>query len=349
VKKPLSKPFFSIVIPTYNRARDLKRTITAILQQNFHDFEVIVSDNNSKDETKRVMSEFTDLRIRYFRNKRNLGWIPNLQRAINHSIGTYVLLHGDDDFMLNSDFLKRLHKKLQLEPAGFVRVNYLSYSDDQNILFDFHNRLFVTKIISKILTADQIFEIVDAVDPFFITGIVIRGDILRSIPLMQSEYAPWLPSLYQAIKNANGFVWSDYEFVATWSKNYEYPRYYLANGKYQFEQYFEEIKKHVSETYYRGFLDKRLRILIREFPAAKYFTSNSNFYHYAIHLLDLDPAFRYSFVYWFWFIFSILTPRRILHILREKMVEVRKDDTIPNLSKIYRRIDLLNTLVHDTS
>jgi len=347
VRKTLSKPFFSIVIPTYNRARDLKCAITAILQQSFHDFEIIVSDNNSKDKTQWVMSEFMDPRIRYFRNTRNLGWIPNLQRAINYSKGTYVLLHGDDDFMLHSVFLHRLHKKLQLEPTGFVRVNYLSYGDDQKIIFDFHSKQFTKPLISDRSDGDKIVEFIDSIDPFFITGNVIKGDILHSVPLIQSELAPWFPAVYKAIEKHGALLWYEYEFIATWSKTFECPRYYLSSGKYQFEHYFEEVKKHVSERYYKQFLDKRLNILIREFPSAKFFTSNANFVHYAIHLLDINPAFRFLPAYWFWVVFSLVIPRFMLHSIRKRLIAAKKDNSIPNLREIHRKIDLFNKLRDD--
>lgn len=64
------KPFFSIVIPTYNRAGKLKRTLDSVVSQAFTDFEVLVMDDGSTDDTKAVVESFHDARIRY-------DWAPN--------------------------------------------------------------------------------------------------------------------------------------------------------------------------------------------------------------------------------------------------------------------------------
>jgi glycosyltransferase involved in cell wall biosynthesis len=64
------KPFFSIVIPTYNRAGKLKLTLDSVIAQTFADFEVLVMDDGSTDNTKAVVEAFRDPRIRY-------EWAPN--------------------------------------------------------------------------------------------------------------------------------------------------------------------------------------------------------------------------------------------------------------------------------
>lgn len=344
MKKPQHKPFFSIVIPTYNRARDVRRAIVAILQQNFRDFEVVVSDNYSSDNTKDIVKSYKDKRIIYRCNDTNIGWIPNMTQALRVVRGAYILLHGDDDMMIHKDFLARLHIVLQKHTYGFIRVNYLSYSEENHIIFDFHNRQFVGKELPFHSSSDQIVNFFESVDPFFMTGIVIQKNIVKETALLESEFAPWFPAAYRAMEKYGGLLWPEYEFIATWSKNAAYPRYFLENDKFQFERYFEEVKKVVSKYFFTKFLNKRLRILISEFPAGKFFTSNANFFRYALHLLDVDPSFRFSIRYWFWFVFSILTPRSVLFFLRKRMVESRKDETIPNLNAYYRKIAVFGNL-----
>ncbi|MFH0749525.1 MAG: glycosyltransferase family 2 protein [Candidatus Gottesmanbacteria bacterium] len=341
MKKQKNKPFFSIVIPTYNRAQDLQRALTCIFKQTCKDFTVIVFDNNSSDNTQDIIHSFHDSRLLYRRNKSNIGWVPNMIRAFGQVRGTYVLLHGDDDFILQVDFFSRLKNVLEKKSYGFVRINYLSYSDEQKLIFDFHNQQFCYKELASHSKSEEIVDFIEWVDPFFMTGIVIESKFIKRFPLMRSELAPWFRAMYNAIEKCGAILWSDYEFIASWSKNAAYPRYYLMNGKFRFERYFGEIKKQVSHSFYKSFLDKRVRILISEFPAAKYFTSNANFFRYAMHLLELDPSFRVSFSYWFWVLFSIMTPRTVLNTFRKKMVKNRKDETIPNLKTIYKKVALV--------
>lgn len=63
-------PFFSVVIPTFNRAGKLKKTLESVLTQTFTDFEVLVMDDGSTDDTQTIVESFRDARIRY-------EWAPN--------------------------------------------------------------------------------------------------------------------------------------------------------------------------------------------------------------------------------------------------------------------------------
>ncbi|MDV7390561.1 glycosyltransferase family 2 protein, partial [Arthrospira platensis SPKY1] len=69
----------SIVMPTYKRAHLLGGAIENVLAQSFRDFELIVVDDNSPDDTPQVVARFDDPRIRYVRNEPNL----RLPRALN--------------------------------------------------------------------------------------------------------------------------------------------------------------------------------------------------------------------------------------------------------------------------
>ena len=66
---PSPSPLFSIVIPTYNRAHLIGKTIESVLRQEFTDFEILIVDDGSKDNTEEVASTFTDKRIRYLKKQ----------------------------------------------------------------------------------------------------------------------------------------------------------------------------------------------------------------------------------------------------------------------------------------
>ena len=61
--------FFSIVIPTYNQANFLKKAINSILEQSYKNYEIIIIDNYSKDNTSKIVSSFKNKKIRYFKKK----------------------------------------------------------------------------------------------------------------------------------------------------------------------------------------------------------------------------------------------------------------------------------------
>jgi len=66
-------PAVSVVIPTYNRAHLVGRAIRSVLNQTYQDFEIIVVDDGSTDNTEEVVKSFNDPRIRYIRHEENRG------------------------------------------------------------------------------------------------------------------------------------------------------------------------------------------------------------------------------------------------------------------------------------
>ena len=67
------RPKVTIAIPTFNRATWVKGGVLAALAQTYQDYEIVVSDNASTDETQAVLAEFDDHRLRVIREDRNLG------------------------------------------------------------------------------------------------------------------------------------------------------------------------------------------------------------------------------------------------------------------------------------
>ena len=66
-------PKVTIAIPTYNRAQLLKISMQSVLDQDYPDFRILVLDNASSDNTEEVVRSFSDTRITYHRNKKNVG------------------------------------------------------------------------------------------------------------------------------------------------------------------------------------------------------------------------------------------------------------------------------------
>jgi len=95
-------PYFSVCIPNYNYGHYLEETIESVLQQSFEDLEVVIVDNASTDNSVEVIKSFSDPRIRFFQNKYNIGFAPNLQRASQYARGDYILMVSSDDLMYPS-------------------------------------------------------------------------------------------------------------------------------------------------------------------------------------------------------------------------------------------------------
>jgi glycosyltransferase involved in cell wall biosynthesis len=90
-------PLVTIAIPTFNRASLLKDCITSALSQTYRNFEVLVSDNASTDETWETLSEFANRNLRVIRQSTNIGLLPNWNACLAEARGDYVVFVSDDD------------------------------------------------------------------------------------------------------------------------------------------------------------------------------------------------------------------------------------------------------------
>ena len=96
----VSAPRVSVVMGAFNGERFLRSAVESILNQTFHDFELIVIDDCSTDSTPEILREFKDDRMRVVRNERNLGIGETLNNGITVARGEYVALQDHDDISL---------------------------------------------------------------------------------------------------------------------------------------------------------------------------------------------------------------------------------------------------------
>jgi glycosyltransferase involved in cell wall biosynthesis len=117
------KPFFSVVIPLYNKERYIRNTIESVLSQTFQDFEVVVVNDGSKDNSAKILEELSDDRIRVI-HQDNTGVSAARNRGIKESKAEYIaLLDADDTWFVS--FLERIHKLIGMFPeAGLYATAY---------------------------------------------------------------------------------------------------------------------------------------------------------------------------------------------------------------------------------
>lgn len=92
-------PKVTVAIPTYNRAHYLKEAIESVLNQTYTDYELLVVDNASTDNTEEVVKSFNDKRIKYIKNETNIGMVNNWNKCIDLAQGEYLIIFHDDDIM----------------------------------------------------------------------------------------------------------------------------------------------------------------------------------------------------------------------------------------------------------
>lgn len=174
-------PLVSIGLPTYNGASRIKRTIDSLLAQSYRNFELVISDNASEDNTREICETYArqDSRIRYIRQPNNLGMVPNFYDVVaNESTGDYFMWTSDDDWW-HPEFISTLKKVLDYNKSYGVAMGSLGlvYEDGVKagqISFD-------DKIGS--LTYGQVFNAIINKKPplhFFIYGL-FRMEVIRKL------------------------------------------------------------------------------------------------------------------------------------------------------------------------
>ena len=107
-------PLVSIILPAYNAEKYIREAINSILAQTLTDFELIILDDGSADNTAKIIKSYTDDRIRYYRNNRNLGVAKSLNIGLEKSRGQYIARMDADDVSVTS--------RLEVQ-VGFLKKN----------------------------------------------------------------------------------------------------------------------------------------------------------------------------------------------------------------------------------
>jgi glycosyltransferase involved in cell wall biosynthesis len=129
----------SVLITAYNREKFIAESITSVLNQTYQNFELIIVDDCSSDNTFEIIKSFTkiDSRIRYYRNDKNIGQFPNRNLTFSYAVGDYIVfLDSDDTF--NSDALEYIVNSFNANPLsqhssiyfGGFSAPFLMKSDD---------------------------------------------------------------------------------------------------------------------------------------------------------------------------------------------------------------------------
>jgi glycosyltransferase involved in cell wall biosynthesis len=102
----INQRLLSFCIGTYNHAERVFALVNSILKCPMDDIEVIVTDNNSSDNTIELLDAITDERFKYYRNKSNIGGIANIIHSLIHATGKYVFYCNDRDYIITENIPK---------------------------------------------------------------------------------------------------------------------------------------------------------------------------------------------------------------------------------------------------
>lgn len=199
----------SIVTATYNRPELLERMIDSVLKQTYKNWELIITDDSTNDETKKLIEKYLDNpQIVYQKNKSNEGLPHSRNRGIDVANGEWVTFLDDDDIYTDSIALQRVVNILKSNSSDwhvFNRVNrdgisftkYFKSGDDgyynwtQDFLFGKTIRGDCVHFIKKDLIANTRYRGENRAEWYFWYDLAKKGNCkYNNVKVVQAEYLP---------------------------------------------------------------------------------------------------------------------------------------------------------------
>ena len=152
---------FSIVTPVYNRSDTIKRCIESVLRQSFVDFEHIIVDDGSTDNSFQIAQTFAakDNRIKVFRFDENKGTNAGRNYSISKATKKYIIILDSDDYFTENALniiTNTIKSKLQFKHYLFAADDMISYYEGNEYLKKDNNIIYFKQWLSKEITGDFI-------------------------------------------------------------------------------------------------------------------------------------------------------------------------------------------------
>jgi glycosyltransferase involved in cell wall biosynthesis len=251
-------PFFSIVIPTYNREKCILNTLDTVFSQTFRDYEVIVVDNCSTDQTELVLSEFISSgKIKFIKHDKNYERAKSRNTGMKAARGNFLTFLDSDDFMYPSN-LHDAYDFIQSNPQTKIFYNLSETVNEEKIRIRFQTQKYLPNAIEMISKGNFLSCI----------GNFIHKDIYKTIfwdenPELTGteDYEFWLrviahyPLIGRINKINNGMLEHpgrsvNNDFIDKAKLRAEYMLTKIKEDKYLSEVYHEKYFNNIKSTLY---------------------------------------------------------------------------------------------------
>lgn len=181
----------SIVTASYNYAQYIGETIQSVLNQTYSDWELVIVDDCSSDNSVEVIKSFKDDRIKLFVNEKNLGLKGTVKRGIELAQGDWVVFLESDD-VIESDYLEKKVKIAQKYPDVVLIFNDCEFFGDEKKVCDFNVALKKTRELNskRKYPANMFWEFYHSNKIFTFSAVMAKRDALLKI-----DYEPKLDCL----------------------------------------------------------------------------------------------------------------------------------------------------------
>ena len=350
------KPFFSIAIPTYKRPHDLKLAIKSFLVQDFTDFEIVISDNSDNKISEKVCKSFNDKRIKYSRNKSNIGFARNLYKAIKRASGKYVFLFGDDDLVLKPDSLLNIYNLFHENHYGYIRLKFL-YHKNMDHLFDFNKTPEnAIKILKKGSSSMETLHFMYKYNFSMISGNVFLNSNSFSIPALEktsdSDFLMesfWVKFIFRQAQNYGAYFDTNDIILVKWIIQTKNPAgasgitpgiYDVVDNKIYVEKSWDLMSDELSVDEKKEWINTQLIQMVPLLPSVKFYSNNSNLLLFVKRMLKFNNSLVFMPGLYLFSIVALLMPKflwnRLRYIVQDynKVTDISLNDRIRNLKEV---------------
>lgn len=146
----------SILIPSFNDERYIKECLDSILSNKSNDFEVILNDDHSDDDTLKIAQSYNDSRLTCFLPNKKLGTVKNMKTCCEIAKGRYIFIVGSDDYITSEGIDNIIPKLIDEEGEGIVTAPMRCFSDIDNTTIDIQSSPdHISKIFLDLNKADS--------------------------------------------------------------------------------------------------------------------------------------------------------------------------------------------------
>ena len=152
----MNPPLVSVIMSVYNGQRYLEESLDSVLKQEFSDFEFLIFDDGSTDNTASIVQSKNDPRIKFFRAEQNQGLFPALNKLIAQAKGKYIRLWSYDDIMKPNCLASMVYFYEQNPQVGFCYCTRQPI-DESGRIIPYHKEYKMPAIISPQIAAQIMF------------------------------------------------------------------------------------------------------------------------------------------------------------------------------------------------
>ena len=340
MKEKNSTPFFSICIPTYNRSKYLDKALQSVIKQDFFDYEIVILDNNSTDDTYLVVERYQKItsRIIYIKNSKNVGLSRNLVDCFYNARGKYLFMLSDDDLILKSGTLSYLHSLIiKFKMPGYIKLAALFYLDKFNSLSDLYKLFVYPQRLEYISPLDHNFflKIIDK-QIEFMSGSVYKLEKKELNRLNEKDYVYiTLDYICYSTYHFGGLIVGDSYILGRYFETNHLlsPTFFYPN--FSMDTLIKTAYKYIpSATDFNDYSDMIRRQWLLQTANIKLFCEDKLMKKYIPKIAKNDERRLSNLVFYILAYISLLFPRSIIKIFKGIYQSKLKDETSTYIKKM---------------